>query len=105
MPMDNIILICYAVFLLIGALMGFRAGSKVSLIMGFVSGALVLLGVYLIGGNPKFGWSFLSGVNGLLTVVFISRLFKTRKIMPSGILLLASLLVTGFCLTRLMNLH
>ena len=103
MPLPNIILIAYALFLFIGAFMGFKAGSKISLIAGVVSGCLVLLGTYFLGVNVRNGYIFLTVLNGLLTVVFLLRFLKTHSFMPSGMLLTASLIITVFCLVNLLK--
>ena len=78
--------------------MGLKKGSKISLIMGAVSGILVFLGVWLLTFSPKVAWIFLTCLNVLLSLSFISRLIKTRKFMPSGMLLLITLAVLIFCL-------
>ena len=97
---NNIVLISYALFLILGGLMGFKKGSKVSLIMGSGSGILVLCGVWFLSINPHAAWVFLICLNALLTVAFVSRLIKTRAFMPSGMLLVITLAVLIFCLTR-----
>lgn len=104
MSTSSIFLSAYAIFLFIGAFMGLKAGSKVSLIMGLVSGVLVLLGVCWIKSDIRNGYLFLTLLNGLLTIVFVLRLLKTKSFMPSGMLLMVSLAVFVFCLTRLMNI-
>ena len=93
----KIFFIVYALFLFAGAFMGLKAGSRISLIMGLASGCLVLLGVYFMGLNPRNGYLFLSILNGLLTVVFLMRFLKTHSMMPSGMLLIVSLIVLIFC--------
>jgi len=97
----NIILITYGLFLILGGFMGFKKGSKISLIMGLGSGLLVFIGVWLLSFTPHVAWIFLSFLNVLLSVSFISRLIKTRKFMPSGMLLLITIAVLIFCLTHL----
>jgi len=97
----NIILIVYGLFLIIGGFLGFKKGSKISLIMGVGSGVLVFLGVGLLAFNPKAAWISLSCLNVLLSVSFLSRLIKTRAFMPSGMLLMITLGVLIFCLTHL----
>jgi len=81
--------------------MGLKKASKVSLIAGLSSGILVLMGVWIMGFAPRPAWIFLSCLNGLLCLAFISRLIKTRKFMPSGMLLLAALAVLIFCIVHL----
>jgi len=97
----NIVLIAYGFFLILGGFLGFKKGSKISLIMGLCSGVLVLLGVWLLTFTPKVAWIFLTCLNALLSLSFISRLAKTRAFMPSGMLLLITLAVLAFCVIQL----
>jgi uncharacterized membrane protein (UPF0136 family) len=100
---DSIVLITYGLFLIIGGFLGFRKGSKISLIMGLGSGILVLVGVWLLTFAPRVAWIFFSCLNLLLSVSFISRLIKNRAFMPSGMLLLIALAVLVFCLAHLIT--
>jgi uncharacterized membrane protein (UPF0136 family) len=97
----NIVLIAYGLFLILGGFLGFKKGSKISLIMGLGSGILVLLGVWLLTFTPKTAWAFLTCLNVLLSVSFVSRLIRTCKFMPSGMLLLITLSVLIFSLVHL----
>jgi len=97
----SILLIIYGLFLILGGFMGLKKGSKISLYMGAGSGILVFAGVWILTFDPKFGWILLSCLNALLAASFTSRLLKTRKFMPSGVLLLVSLAVLVFCLVQL----
>jgi len=99
--LTNIILITYGLFLILGGFLGLKKGSKISLIMGLSSGVLVLLGAWLLTITPKAAWIFLTCLNVLLSISFISRLIKTRKFMPSGMLLIITLGVLIYCLTNL----
>ena len=99
--MTKIVLITYGLFLIFGGFMGYKKGSKVSLFMGLGSGILVFLGVWLLSFIPKPAWIFLICLNVLLSLAFTSRVIKTRKFMPSGMLLLITLIVLAFCLIRL----
>ena len=97
----HIILIIYGAFLILGGFLGFRKGSKVSLVAGVLSGILVFIGVWALGFAPQTAWAFLACLNALLSLSFISRLMKTRKFMPSGMLLL---LAAGVCVFSLAHL-
>jgi len=101
MAVQKIIFIAYALFLFFGAFMGWKAGSKMSLIMGVASGILVLLGIYLAGVNLKSGLILLAAVGGILSVVFLIRLIKTHSFMPAGGLLLISSLFCIYCVNLL----
>jgi len=70
-----------------GGWMGYsQAGSKVSLWSGIVSGALLAIGgtVGLLG--YPWGLWLAAIVAGVLVVVFVVRLVKTRKLMPAGLM-------------------
>lgn len=88
--MLKLFLSVYGILLLSGAYFGLKAGSRMSLIMGLVTGVLVLFGVYYAGIRPVCGYGLTAGVSGLLIVVFLLRFLKTQNFMPSGMLLLAS---------------
>ena len=100
---DKIIIIGYGLFLMVGAYFGWKAGSQVSLIMGIVSGCLVLLCVYLASTNFFLATQMLGGISGLLTIVFLMRFLKTHKVMPSGMLLVVSLAVAIFAISQMMK--
>jgi uncharacterized membrane protein (UPF0136 family) len=84
----NTILWIYIVLLLVGGLFGFfKAGSKVSLITSAISAALLVitdLPVFV----PKFRQVAPECIMAALLVVFAIRLAKTKKFMPSGLMLL-----------------
>ena len=101
--MDKIIIVAYGLLLLLGGYFGFKKGSTVSLAMGLVSGALILLGAWWMSLNPKGAWILLSCISGLLAVTFLIRLLKTQAFMPSGMLLTVSLLFLVFCLSHLLH--
>ncbi len=81
--MRNNILIVYIVLLVLGGLMGFLKGkSKISLISALVFA--LLLTACLFGNWLPHQAAILLG---LLLVVFGIRLAKTRKFIPSGLML------------------
>lgn len=102
MQFENIVFWCYIVLLLIGGLIGFfKAGSKVSLIMSAVSAAVLVLtrpqcGIF----QPSFGRSLANIIMAVLLVVFAMRLAKTKKFIPSGLMLVLTVVVLA-----LLNLH
>ena len=99
----NSVGLAYGIFLLVGAFFGFKAGSNISLVMGLVSGALVLLSVFLAGSNFVLGVRLLALMSGILSIVFLMRLVKTSKFMPSGMLLLVSCAVLIFCISQMLK--
>jgi uncharacterized membrane protein (UPF0136 family) len=87
----------YILLLLVGGLIGFlKAGSKVSLITSAVSAAALI--VTTIPG--LFGASLARGLADIimaaLLVVFAVRLGKTRKFMPSGLMLVITVAALAF---------
>jgi len=99
-----LVLILYGCFLLSGAYFGLKAGSKVSLVMGILSGLAVLYGAYLTTSNAQNGYVLISAISSFLSVVFLIRLIKTKKMMPSGMLLGASGLVLILTLVQLSSI-
>jgi uncharacterized membrane protein (UPF0136 family) len=87
----NTILYIYAALLIIGGFIGFKAGSQISLIMGLLSGAVVIMGVYLTNINVTLGYGITAAMSGLLIFSFLKRLLQTNKFMPSGMLLMISI--------------
>ncbi|MEM8807152.1 MAG: TMEM14 family protein [Cyanobacteria bacterium P01_G01_bin.38] len=73
----------YGVLSIVGGIIGYRqAGSKVSLISGIVSGLLLLLAVVLMAR-----WLAIV-VSLVLVIVFVTRLLKTKKFMPAGLMVI-----------------
>ncbi len=97
--LDKIIVTGFGIFMLLGGFFGWKAGSKVSLIAGLTSGALVLSAYYssLAEKNKFLALAVLAGV---LAVTFLMRYLKTQKVMPSGMLLAVCIAFTVFCVFR-----
>ena len=84
----NTILWIYIVLLVIGGMIGFlKAKSKVSLIMSVTFAALLALCAVGAVFKPYMADIFLAA----LLVVFGIRLAKTKKFMPSGMMLVLTL--------------
>jgi uncharacterized membrane protein (UPF0136 family) len=87
----------YILLLLAGGLIGFlKAGSKVSLITSAASAALLILTLIpgLLGQRLANGLA--DAIMAALLVVFAIRLAKTKKFMPSGLLLIITGLALAF---------
>ena len=82
----------YIVLLLVGGLIGFfKAKSKASLIASSVSAAILVLcasGLF----EPRISRILVNVVMAVLLVVFGMRLAKTKKFMPSGLLLILTII-------------
>ena len=80
----NLVLWIYIVLLVVGGLIGFlKAGSKVSLIMSAAFAAALSLCALGILRVPYL----VDGLLVALLLVFTMRLAKTKKFMPSGLML------------------
>ncbi len=100
----KIVLIVYGLLMLGGGYMGYaKAGSKMSLIMGIISGILIFVGVALMGGSTMAGTILVTGVAAALSAVFLIRFMKTKAFMPSGMLLVLSVVVFIICLMEVMK--
>ncbi|HLH56208.1 MAG TPA: TMEM14 family protein [Verrucomicrobiae bacterium] len=89
---QNTILWIYIVLLLVGGMIGFlKAGSKVSLITSAVSAALLVLSAMPGVLAPAFRRNLADVIMAALLVVFAIRLTKTKKFMPSGMMLVLTL--------------
>jgi len=87
----NTVLWIYIVLLLVGGLIGFlKANSKVSLITSAVFAAVLVLtqaGIF----DPRVARQLANVLLAILLVVFAVRLAKTKKFMPSGLMLLVTI--------------
>ena len=83
----------YIVLLLVGGLIGFlKAGRKVSLISSSVFAVLLVLTAVPGVFQPAFARWLTNGIMAALLVVFAVRLAKTKKFMPSGLMLVLTIL-------------
>ena len=86
--MSGMILWVYIGVLVVGGAIGyFKAGSKVSLITSAIFALLLALCAAKVW-PMQVAW----GMQALLVLLFAYRLAKTKKFMPSGLMLVASLL-------------
>jgi len=87
----NTVLWIYIILLLVGGLIGFlKAKSKVSLITSAVFAAVLVLtqtGIF----EPGVARQLANILMAVLLVVFAVRLAKTRKFMPSGLMLIVTI--------------
>jgi uncharacterized membrane protein (UPF0136 family) len=87
----------YIILLLVGGLIGFlKAGSKVSLITSAVSAAALILTAIPGLFGPRLASGLADVIMAALLVVFAIRLGKTKKFMPSGLMLLITALALAF---------
>lgn len=85
---QNLVLWIYIVLLLAGGMIGFlKAGSKISLITSAVFAALLVIATIPSLLQPSAREMLVNIILAVLLVVFAIRLTKTKKFMPSGLML------------------
>ena len=86
--MHKTVLWIYIVLLMAGGLIGFFKGkSNISLIASGISAALLVLTTTRLF-DPSLARGMANGVMALLLILFTVRLAKTKKFMPSGLMLI-----------------
>ncbi|OQW83600.1 MAG: hypothetical protein BVN30_05715 [Proteobacteria bacterium ST_bin16] len=89
MEVAKISVLALAIIVFAGGIMGFvKAKSKASLISGVISGIALAVCFAISLSEIRQGLMGALVVSGLLTVVFIIRYVKTKKLMPAGLMLL-----------------
>ena len=88
-----VIYYAYVVLLLAGGAMGFKAGSKISLIMGSASACLMIASLLAMKMSSFGGHMAIASLSLALVVVFVIRFAKTGAFMPAGLMLIASAIV------------
>lgn len=90
-PYAHFVIIAVAVFVALGGVMGFvKAKSKISLIMGLVSAALLGVTAYLAASpeTAKMGVIGSLVLMFLLDTMFSVRFAKTKKVMPNLVMMI-----------------
>lgn|SRR5262245_47194677 len=91
MNLGQIVLLVYALLMLVGGFIGYKAaGSSASLWAGAGSAAVLAAAWLLSRSAPAVGFGLGAVTSLALVVVFGMRLAKTGKMMPSGMLLAVS---------------
>ena len=82
--------IAYGILAIVGGILGYlKVQSKPSLISGIVSGGLLVVGGIAAAQGTSWGLTLATIVTIALIIVFGWRLWKTRKFMPAGLMLIA----------------
>jgi uncharacterized membrane protein (UPF0136 family) len=98
---SNWIIWIYILLLLIGGLIGFlKAGSKVSLIMSAAFAAVLALTTIPKFLDRQFAFALTTILMASLLVIFAIRLTKTKKFMPSGLMLVVTAVALGLLNVR-----
>ncbi|MDJ0632564.1 MAG: TMEM14 family protein [Xenococcaceae cyanobacterium MO_188.B29] len=90
--------IAYGITSIAGGIFGYaQAKSRVSLILGSISGIFLIVAAWAQLQGLPIGSTIAQIITLLLVVVFTVRLIKTRKFMPAGLMLILGL-ITLVCL-------
>ena len=96
-------LLILSIFVLIGGIIGYvKAKSKASLIAGTISAVLLAVSFAYALSDPLHGLIAGLIVTVLLDGVFIMRLIKTKKFMPSGLMIILCLITQGIVIKELL---
>ena len=96
LELSRILLGVYGILLIVGGVMGkIKTGSTVSVIAGTASGIAALIAFWVSRTDPAQGLLIGLMVSLLLTGIFMSRFFRTRKFMPAGLVLILSIVVAA----------
>ena len=94
MKKEAITVFIYGALIALGGIMGhIKVGSTISLALGLIFGCLLLVFGYGIWKKciASYGWAL--GLTAALTIIFGYRFIMTGKWMPSGMMLIVSLIV------------
>ncbi len=104
MPTPALVILIYAAILVIGGFVGWRlSGSRISLTASLISAALLSFAYRLSRTSPGPGYLMGTIITVGLAVMFTLRFRKTKKFMPSGMLLALSVIVLAFLLWSTMQ--
>ena len=96
--------ITYGVLAIVGGVMGYvQAQSKISLLAGGGCGVLLLISAILQSQGQAWGLLAATGVTVILLLAFTMRLFKTRKFMPAGLMLVLGIPSLGVMISQLVR--
>ncbi|MEM9539332.1 MAG: TMEM14 family protein [Cyanobacteria bacterium P01_E01_bin.42] len=88
MSLGTIAAIVYGILAIAGGIMGYlQAKSKISLISGCSSGAVLLIAGLSSLQGQNWGLTVAIAVTAILVLTFVIRLAKTRKMMPAGLMI------------------
>jgi len=92
-------ILIYALVVLLGGVMGYlKAKSKISLFAGVGSGIALIVAWLVFRQTPLVGLGMATVIALILFFVFVSRFFRTRAFMPSGLMMIFSLAATALFL-------
>ncbi len=102
MNLGIIAAIAYGILAIGGGIMGYvKAKSKISLFAGVSCGILLVIAGLLPLMGMNWGLILASVIGTFLVITFISRLIKTRKLMPSALMVGAGIVSVGIMIYQI----
>jgi uncharacterized membrane protein (UPF0136 family) len=102
MNLGIIAAIAYGILAIGGGIMGYvKAKSKISLFAGVSCGILLIIAGILPLMGINWGLILASVIGTFLVITFISRLIKTRKLMPSALMIGAGVVAVGIMIYQI----
>jgi uncharacterized membrane protein (UPF0136 family) len=102
MSISSIVAIAYGLLAAVGGVFGYvNARSKPSLVSGLISGALLMAGGVAQAQGLGWGWPLSLVITIVLVIVFAVRFWRTRKLMPAGLMIGAGILTLISLLGRM----
>lgn len=95
MNLYNVYFNIFAVLLIVGGFIGYKkSGSKISMYSGLLFGIIILNFLHHGITCPDMKWNYVSvaAASSILSITFLIRTLKTKKMMPSGMLLVLSII-------------
>lgn len=97
MKLTGIVILVYGVITLAGGIIGYMsARSMVSLISGGVFGAILIIDSFYIFKSNSLAIYLALAISIILSVTFGIRFSKTFSMVPTGLMLIVSLIAAGF---------
>lgn len=97
-------IISYGLLAIIGGIIGYqKAGSKISLLSGVISGFLLIISGLVILQGQIWGSTLGITISSLLVIVFTFRFAKTRNLMPAGLMTILGLIVLALIINQLVS--
>ena len=94
----------YGILAVIGGIIGYiQAQSKVSLISGSLSGLLIIAAAYLQLQGQDWGLILAGLIVSILVIFFAIRLLKTRKFMPSGLMVIFGVATSVIIINQILS--
>ncbi|WP_193198487.1 TMEM14 family protein [Nostoc sp. MG11] len=106
MHLSIIATLAYGILAIAGGIIGYiQAHSQVSLISGSISGLLLIFAAYFQLQGQTWALILAVLVTSTLVVVFASRLIKTRKFMPAGLMTILGMLTLAVMVNQIVVLR